>query len=213
MTFLMLSVILLFMLMILFSTLSVIRHLIYGTKKNRLLNLNMIYKTLCGTGVGRGLLTSMLEKLNFFHVTSLITVLICSMKFLSQKVALYLYKSTIQPCMAYCCYICASAWSCYLELLDKLQKQICKTVMLVFQLLPLKPLSHCWNVASLGIFFRYYFGRCSSELAPLVPLPILVGGILLILIDYMIVLSPFLDVTRMSTVPFLAQLESCMLCL
>ena len=109
MTFLTLSVILLFMLMILFSTLSVIRHLIYGTKKNRLLNLNMIYKTLCGTGVGRGLLTSMLEKLNFFHVTSLITVLICSMKFLSQKVALYLYKSTIQPCMAYCCHICASA--------------------------------------------------------------------------------------------------------
>ena len=145
--------------------------------------------------IGRGLLTSMLEKLNFFRLTSLITALIRSMKFLSHKVALYLYKSTIQPCMEYCCHIWASAWSCYLKLLDKLQKQICKTVMLVFQLLPLKPLSHCWNVASLGIFFRYYFGRCPSELAPLVLLPILVGGILLILIDYM---SPFLDVTRMS---------------
>ena len=27
------------------------------------------------------------------------------------------------------------------------------------------------NVASLSIFYRYYFGRCSSELAQLVPLP------------------------------------------
>ena len=26
------------------------------------------------------------------------------------------------------------------------------------------------NVASLGLFYRYYFGRCSSELAQLVPL-------------------------------------------
>ena len=27
------------------------------------------------------------------------------------------------------------------------------------------------NVASLSLFYRYYFGRCSSELAELVPLP------------------------------------------
>ena len=40
------------------------------------------------------------------------------MKFLSPEVALYLYKSTIQPCTEYCC---------YLGLLDKLQKQICRT--------------------------------------------------------------------------------------
>ena len=32
-----------------------------------------------------------------------IGALIRSMKFLSPKVALYLYKSTIQPCMEYCC--------------------------------------------------------------------------------------------------------------
>ena len=34
-----------------------------------------------------------------------------------------------------------------------------------------KPLTHCQNVASLSLFYRYYFGRCSSELAQLVPLP------------------------------------------
>ena len=34
-----------------------------------------------------------------------ISALIRSMKFLSSEVALYLYKSTIQPCMKYCCRI------------------------------------------------------------------------------------------------------------
>ena len=57
-----------------------------------------------------------------------IRALIHSMKFLSPEVALYLYKSTIQPCVEYCCYVWASARSCYLELLDKLQKQICRAV-------------------------------------------------------------------------------------
>ena len=57
-----------------------------------------------------------------------IGALIHSMKFLSPKVALYLYKSTIRPCMEYCCHVWAGAPSCYLKLLDKLQKRICKTV-------------------------------------------------------------------------------------
>ena len=34
-----------------------------------------------------------------------IGALICSMKFLSPEGALYLYKSTIQPCMEYCCHV------------------------------------------------------------------------------------------------------------
>ena len=41
--------------------------------------------------------------------------LFCSMKFLSPEVALYLYKSTIRPCMEYCCHVWAGAPSCYLE--------------------------------------------------------------------------------------------------
>ena len=32
-------------------------------------------------------------------------------------------------------------------------------------------LAHRRNVASLGLFYRYYFGRCSSEMTQLVPLP------------------------------------------
>ena len=45
-----------------------------------------------------------------------IGTLIHSMKFLSPEVALYLYKSTIHPCMKYCCHVWAGAPSCYLEL-------------------------------------------------------------------------------------------------
>ena len=51
-----------------------------------------------------------------------IGALICSMNFLSPAVGLYLYKSTIHPCMEYCCQVWAGAPSCYLELLDRLQK-------------------------------------------------------------------------------------------
>ena len=99
-----------------------------------------------------------------------IGALIRSMKFLSPEAALYLYKSTIRPCMKYCCHVWVGAPSCYLELLDKLQKQICRTVGPSLAA-SLEPLAHRQNVASLSLFYRYYFGRFSSELAQLVPLP------------------------------------------
>ena len=57
-----------------------------------------------------------------------IRALIHSMKFLSPEVALYLYKSTIRLYMENCCHVWAGALGCYLELLDKLQKWICRTV-------------------------------------------------------------------------------------
>ena len=99
-----------------------------------------------------------------------IGALIRYMKFLSPEVALYLYKSTIQSCMEYCCHVWAGSPSCYLELLDKLQKRIYKTVGSSLAA-SLEPLARSRNVACLSLFYRYYFGRCSSELALLVPLP------------------------------------------
>ena len=103
-------------------------------------------------------------------ISKKIGALIRSMKYLSPGVALYLYKSIIWPCMEYCCHVWAGAPSCYLKLLHKLQKWICRTFGLSFAA-SLEPLAHCRNVASLSLFYRYYFGRCSSELAELVPLP------------------------------------------
>ena len=99
-----------------------------------------------------------------------IWALIGSVKFLSPEFALYFYKSTIHPCMEYCCHVWAGAPSCYLELLDKLQKRICRTVGPSLAA-SLEPLAHRWNVASLSLFYRYYFCRCSSKLIQLILLP------------------------------------------
>ena len=72
--------------------------------------------------------------------------------------------------MEYCCHVWAGDPSCYLDLLDKLQKPICRTVGPSLAA-SLEALAHRRNVVSLSLFCRYYFGRCSSELAQLVPLP------------------------------------------
>ena len=93
-----------------------------------------------------------------------IGALICSMKSLSPEGPLYLYKSTICPCMEYCCHISAGAPSCYLDLL------LCRIIGPSLTA-SLEPLAHCRNVASLSLFYRHYFGRYPSELAQLIPRP------------------------------------------
>ena len=77
-----------------------------------------------------------------------IEALIRFMKFLSPEAAVYLYKSTIRSYLEYCCHVWAGAPGCYVELLGKLQKRICRTVgpSLADQL---------------RSFYRHYFGRCS----------------------------------------------------
>ena len=73
--------------------------------------------------------------------------------------------------MEYCCHVLAGVPSCYLELLDKLQKQICRTAGSL-RAASLEPLALCQNVASLiDLFYKYYYSRCSSELAEMFPLP------------------------------------------
>ena len=63
-------------------------------------------------------------------------------------------KSTMRPCMEYCCHFWDGASSCYLEFLDKLQKRICRTVGLSLAA-SLEPLTHHRNMASLSLFYRY----------------------------------------------------------
>ena len=139
---------------------------------------------------------------------------ILCMKFLSSVVAQYLYKFIIQPCMEYCCHVWAGAPGCYLELLDKLQKRICRTVGPSLAV-SLQPFAHRRNVASLSFFLGITLVDVHLNWLNWFHFLILEGGLLIILIDCMIFLSPFLDVTRMfmSTVSFLAQLNSGILCL
>ena len=95
-----------------------------------------------------------------------IGALVRSMKFLSSEAALYLNKFTFRPSMEHYCHVWVGAPSCYLDVLYKLQR---RTVG--FSLgASLEPLAHRRNVASLSLFYRHYFGRCSSKLAELVPL-------------------------------------------
>ena len=67
--------------MILLSILTVIRHLICGNNLNCLLSLNLIYKTLW-TGVRSGLLISILEKLSWFRLTGLRTMVLLIWKWM-----------------------------------------------------------------------------------------------------------------------------------
>ena len=76
--------------------------------------------------------------------------------------------------MEYCCHVWAGTPSCYLELLDKLQKPICRTVGPSLAA-SLEPLAHRRNVAGLSLFYSFCFGRCFSELTQLVPLPCSLG--------------------------------------
>ena len=129
-----------------------------------------------------------------------IGTLIRSMKFLSPEVALYLYKSTIWPCMEYCfmsgLVLLVATWNCWIS---------CKGRYAVLLVL------HCWSVFSIGITLVDFHLNWLNWFHFL----ILEVDLLVILIDCMIFLSPFLDVTRisMSTVSFLARVNSGICCL
>ena len=104
--------------------------------------------------------------------------------------------------MEYCCHVWAGVPSCYLELLDKLQKQICRTVGRSLSV-SLDSLAHCKNVANLSLFYKYYLGRCSSGLAQLVPVSYSDR-----LHDFSVTIPRCFKDMFMSTVFFLAQLDS-----
>ena len=148
-------------------------------------------------------------------VSKKIGALISSMNFLFPEVALYLHKYAIRSCIEYCCHVQAGAPSCYLGMLDKLQKQVCETVDPILAA-SLEPLGHHRNVGSLSLFCRYYFGRCSSKLTELVPYPCSCGRSIHYSDKLDDFLSIFLDVIRMSISMFffsLTQLDSGIFCL
>ena len=91
-----------------------------------------------------------------------------------------------------------SAPSCYLELLDKLRKWICRTVGPLLAA-SLELLAHHRNVASLSLLNRFFtWVDVHLNWLSWFHFLILEGGLLVILIDCMICLSRFLNVTRMS---------------
>ena len=126
---------------------------------------------------------------------------------------LYLYKSTIRPCMEYSCHVWTVAPSCCLELLDKLQTRICRIVVPSLAV-SLEPMAHYRSVASLSFFIGVTLVDVHLNWLNRSHFYILKRGLVIILKDCIISLSAFVDVTRMSipTVSFLAQLNSWILC-
>ena len=72
--------------------------------------------------------------------------------------------------MEYCCHACSDAPSYYLDMLDKPQEWVCRTVAPSLAAF-LEPMAHRRHVASISLLYRYYFGRSSSELVELAHLP------------------------------------------
>ena len=140
-------------------------------------------------------------------VSKKIGALVRSIKFLSPEVALYLYESTIQTRMEYCCHAGTGAPISYLDMLDKLEKWVFKTVGPTLAA-SLELLGHRRNIASLNLFDRCYFSKCSSKLAEFFPFPYSPGRFIRYSNTLHDSLSPFIDVIRMfmSIVSFLARL-------
>ena len=88
--------------------------------------------------------------------------------YLTPESILYLYKSSIRPCIEYCCHIWAGAPADCLSLLDRIQRRICNAIGQDLSS-KLDSLSHRRNVASLSLFYRYFHGHCSAELSSLCP--------------------------------------------
>ena len=82
--------------MILLFILSVVSHRICGNNLNWLLNLNLIHQTLW-TGATRGLLILVLGKLNWFRLTSLITLVLL----IWECMCLFLRKNHLLRCLGW----------------------------------------------------------------------------------------------------------------
>ena len=89
--------------------------------------------------------------------------------YLTPERILHLYKTLICPCMEHCCcHIWAGDFPVELSLLDKVQRRIVNIIGPTLAA-NLQPLSQGDNVTSLSLSYKYFNGRCSTELSSLVP--------------------------------------------
>ena len=80
-----------------------------------------------------------------------------------------LFTGFIRPCLEYCFHIWGS--SPYTSLLDRVESKAICLIGGPSLTSTLDPLSLHRKVASLSLFYRYYSGRCSDELAACIPPP------------------------------------------
>ena len=90
-------------------------------------------------------------------------------KYFTSPQLLQLYKSLIRPCLEYCCHIWGNSSS--VVILDAIQRKAIRLISDYELTSTLEPLAVRRKVASLSLFYRYYHGFCSEELAACVPRP------------------------------------------
>ena len=87
--------------------------------------------------------------------------------FTSQQLIL-LYKAQVRPIMEYCSHVWPQSGT---SILDRIQSKAIRLINDKNLTIKLQSLSHRRHVACLCLFYRYYFGLCSKELADSTPRP------------------------------------------
>ena len=82
---------------------------------------------------------------------------------------LQIWKGLIRPCLEYCSHVWGGSSST--RLLDRVESKAYRLIGSPTLTSSIPSLSLRRDVASLSLFYRYYFGRCSDELTTCVPPP------------------------------------------
>ena len=90
--------------------------------------------------------------------------------YFNSRQLLTLYVGTIRPCMEYCSHVWGHSPG--VELLDRVESKAFRLIASPPLTASLPSLSCRRDVASLSLFYKYYFGHCSGELAGCVPPPL-----------------------------------------
>jgi len=103
------------------------------------------------------------------RASSRLAVLWRARQYFSSHQLLVLYKAQVRPLMEYCTHV----WprSSVTNILDRVQDKAIRLINDVQLTSHLQTLAHRRDVSRLCLFYRYYFGQCSEELAAATPQP------------------------------------------
>nr|CAI5845523.1 unnamed protein product [Callosobruchus analis] len=91
-----------------------------------------------------------------------------SRKLYTPEQLLLLYRAQIRPSLEYCSHVWGCAPKHSLKLLDSIQNRAVKLIDTDNLTKDLHSLEHRRRVAGLSLFYRFYHGRCSSELSQII---------------------------------------------
>ena len=93
----------------------------------------------------------------------------------SQQTIRTICLTYIRPKMEYSSHLWAGASKCALDFVDRLQSRVLKLIGDDRVVSSITSLGHRRNVSCIVLFYKYYFGKCSSGLSELIPPPQVFG--------------------------------------